>query len=145
MPQEYQPVAYEFTLALFYRTLADLRAFQPDLAREFRQASLDMTVHGRTREDALKRLADRLDNRDFRDLATTVAQSERHGTPLADSIRKLANSFRVQTIAAMQAKMARLPVLMLLPTLVFVLPGILVIVGGPALVQITEMLQDVVD
>ena len=123
------------------RTVADLKSFQPDLANELRQASLDMSVHGRTREDALGRLAGRLDSREFRDLATTVSQSERHGTPLADSLRKLASSIRVQAIATMQARLARLPVLLILPTLAFVLPGIMVIVGGPAFVQLVESLD----
>lgn len=124
------------------RTVADLKSFRPDLARELREASLEMSVHGRTREEALDRLAGRLDNQDFRDLATTVAQSERHGTPLADSLRKLANSVRVKTMAEMQAKMARLPVLLILPTLAFVLPGIMVIVGGPAFVQLMGSLDE---
>ena len=124
------------------RTVADLKSFRPDLARELREASLEMSVHGRTREDALDRLAGRLDNQDFRDLATTVAQSERHGTPLADSLRKLANSVRVKTMAEMPAKMARLPVLLILPTLAFVLPGIMVIVGGPAFVQLMGSLDE---
>lgn len=124
------------------RTVADLKSFQPDIANELRQANLDMSVHGRTREDALGRLAARLDSREFRDLATTVSQSERHGTPLADSLRKLAGSVRVQAIASMQARLARLPVLLILPTLAFVLPGIMVIVGGPAFVQLIQSLEE---
>lgn len=123
------------------RAVADLKSFRPDLASELRHASLEMSVHGRTRDDALSRLATQLDSRDLRDFATTVAQSERHGTPLADSLRKLAASVRVQVIAAMQAKVARLPVLLILPTLAFVLPGIIVIVGGPAFVHLVENLE----
>lgn len=124
------------------RTVADLKAFQPDLANELREVSLDMNVHGRTRQQALVRMAERLDDQNFRDLATTVSQSERHGTPLADSLRKLGSSMRVETITAMQAKMSRLPVLLILPTLAFVLPGIMVIVGGPAFVQLMDSLSD---
>ena len=124
------------------RTVADLKSFQPDLANELREVSLDMNVHGRTREQALVRMAERLDDQNFRDLATTVSQSERHGTPLADSLRKLGSSMRVETITAMQAKMSRLPVLLILPTLAFVLPGIMVIVGGPAFVQLMDSLSD---
>ncbi|MCY4012685.1 MAG: type II secretion system F family protein [Gammaproteobacteria bacterium] len=124
------------------RTLADLRMFRPELAAELRQASLDMSVHGRTRGDALERLAARLGSRDLRDLATTVDQSERHGTPLADALRKLGGSLRVQQIAAMQGKMARLPVLLVLPTVAGVLPGIMVIVAGPAFVKLTESLGE---
>ena len=122
------------------RTVENLNSFQPDLAREFRQAILDMSVHGRTREDALRRLANRLDSQDFRDLATTVAQSDRHGTPLADAMRKLASSIRVDAISRMQEKMARLPILLLLPSIAFLLPGIMVIIGGPAFLQLTKSL-----
>ena len=119
------------------RTVDNLRTFQPDLARELGQASLDMSVHGRSRQDALGRLAARLDSQNFKDLAVTVAQSERHGTPLADSLRKLAGSIRVQTIARMQEKMGRLPTLLILPSIAFLLPGIMVIVGGPAIMQMS--------
>ena len=125
------------------RTLGDLRMFRPELAAELRQASLDMSVHGRARGDALERLATRLDSRDLRDLATTVGQAERHGTPLADALRKLGGSLRVQQIATMQGRMARLPVLLILPTIAGVLPGIIVIVAGPAFIRLTESLGEV--
>ena len=125
------------------RTVDNLKTFQPDLARELGQASLDMSVHGRTRADALGRLAARLDSQDFKDLAVTVSQSERHGTPLADALRKLAGSMRVQSVARMQEKMGRLPTLLIVPSIAFVLPGILVIVGGPAFVQMTTSLGNV--
>lgn len=123
------------------RTVENLRSFQPELAKEFGQVVLDMSLHGRTREEALDRLAKRLDNQTFRDLTTTVAQSERHGTPLADSLRKLGGSVRVEAISKMQEKMARLPTFLILPSIAFILPGIMVIVGGPAIVQLMETMQ----
>ena len=122
------------------RTVDSLQSLQPDLAKEFGQAVLDMNVHGRSREEALGRLAERVDCQSFRDLAMTVAQSERHGTPLADALRKLAGSVRVETISRMQEKMARLPTLLIIPSIACILPGILVIVGGPAMVHLTQSL-----
>lgn len=122
------------------RCVQDLRVFQPDLAGELETTSLDMSVQGRTREEALDRLATRLDSQAFRDLATTVGQSERHGLPTADALRKLGASLRVQALATMQAKVARLPTLLILPTIAFVLPGIIVLVAGPALRRLTEQL-----
>ncbi len=118
------------------RTVANLKSFQPDLAKELGQAVLDMNVHGRTREEALTRLAERVDSQNFKDMATTVTQSERHGTPLADSLRKLAGSVRVETVSRMQEKMARLPTLLIVPSISCILPGIMVIVGGPAMLQL---------
>ena len=122
------------------RTVNDLKTFQPTLAAELGQASLDMSVHGRTREDALGRVAERLDSQDLRDLTTTVVQSERHGTPVADALRKLANSVRVQTISRMQTKMARLPTMLVLPSIACLLPGILVLVGGPSMLKLMNEL-----
>lgn len=126
-----------------HRAVTDLRTFQPVLAEELGQASLDVSVHGRTREDAMGRVADRLDSTEFRDFATTVAQSERHGTPIAESLRKLASSLRIDTIARMQAKMARLPTLLLLPSVALLLPGIMVIVGGPSILKLIEQLGEI--
>lgn len=122
------------------RTVNDLKTFQPTLAAELGQASLDMSVHGRTREDALGRVAERLDSQDMRDLTTTVVQSERHGTPIADALRKLANSVRVQSISRMQTKMARLPTLLVLPSIACLLPGIIVLVGGPSMLKLMDEL-----
>ncbi len=125
------------------RTINDLRAFRPALADELGQASLDMRIHGMNREEALGRVAQRLDLQSMKDLTTTVAQSERQGTPAADALRRLSSSVRVEMITEMQAKMARLPTLLILPSMVFLLPGLLVIVVGPAFVQIVRDLGGV--
>ena len=125
------------------RTVEDLKTFQPVLAAELGQASLDMSVHGRSRDDALTRVAERLDSREIRDLAITVAQSERHGTPTADALRNLAGSARVDALARVEAKIARLPTLMVLPSIACLLPGFLIIVGGPAMIQLVGELQTI--
>lgn len=118
------------------RTVSDLRAFRPALADELGQASLDMRIHGLNRQEALSRVAQRLDLQSLKDLTTTVAQSERQGTPAADALRRLSSSVRVEMLTGMQAKMARLPVYLILPSMVFLLPGLLVIVAGPAFVKL---------
>ena len=125
------------------RTVDDLKTFHPALAAELGRAGLDMTVHGRTREEALGRVADRLDSQDIRDLATTVAQAERHGTPTADALRKLSDTVRLEMISRMQMKTARLPTLLIVPSIVGLLPGILVIIGGPSMLRLTEELQSI--
>ena len=120
------------------RAVSDLRSFQPALADELGQASLNMRIHGLNREEALGQVAQRLDLQFLKDLTTTVVQSERQGTPTADALRRLSRSVRVEILANIQAKMARLPTLLIIPSMVFLLPGLLVLVGGPALVQLIE-------
>ena len=72
-----------------------------------------------------------------------MSQSERQGTPAAEALRRLSSSVRVEMITDMQAKMARLPTLLIIPSMVFLLPGLLVIIGGPAFVQLTQGLSGV--
>lgn len=122
------------------RTVSDLGSFRPALADELGQASLDMRIHGLNREEALGRVAQRLDLQSLKDLTTTVAQSERQGTPASDALRRLSSSVRVEMITNMQAKMARLPTLLIIPSMTFMLPGLLVLVGAPAFVQLVEQL-----
>ena len=59
---------------------------------------------------------------------------------VADSLRKLAQSLRVETVSRTQAKMARLPTLLILPAIGGLLPGIFVIAGGPSIVQLMDQL-----
>lgn len=125
------------------RTVNDLSAFRPALAHELGQASLNMRIHGLNREEALGEVAKRLDIQALKDLTTTVAQSERQGTPAADALRRLSRSVRVEMVTDMQTKMARLPTLLIIPSMVFLLPGLLVIVGGPAFVRLIEGLSAV--
>jgi len=125
------------------RTVENLGLLHPDLEAEFNQVLLDLRVHGRTRGEALGRLAERLDSHHFRDLAMTVDQSERHGTPLADALRRLGSSIRVESIARVQEKMARLPTLLVVPSIAGILPGILLIVGGPAFLKLGENIATV--
>ena len=102
----------------------DLRMFRPELAAELRQASLDMSVHGRARgrrartpRDAPRQPGPARPGDDG-----GPGGAARHAA-LADALRKLGGSLRVQQIATMQGRMARLPVLLILPTMAGVLPG----------------------
>ena len=124
------------------RTVDSLMFLWPDLARELRRAVVDISVHGRMREDAIARLSDRIDSDELKDLGTIVGQSERHGTPLADALRKLASSLRISRTTEMQEKAGRLPTLLVLPTIAGMIPGLMVIVAGPSFMELSTSLAD---
>lgn len=123
------------------RTVASLMYLWPDLARELRRALIDISVHGRPRADALARVSARIDSEELRDLGTIVGQSDRYGTPLADALRKLASSLRISRTTQIQEKAGRLPTLLVLPTIGGMIPGLMVIVAGPAFSQLSSSLQ----
>jgi len=68
-------------------------------------------------------------------LGAMLAQSMQYGTPLAQALRALAAESRAMMLNRFEARAARLPVLLTLPMIVFILPCVFIVVGAPAIVQ----------
>jgi tight adherence protein C len=68
-------------------------------------------------------------------LGTTLVQSMQYGTPLTQSMRALSAEIRQDSLTRFEARAARLGVLLTLPMVVFILPCVFLVVGGPAVVQ----------
>ncbi len=72
-------------------------------------------------------------------LSTTLVQSMQYGTPLTDAMRVLSAEMRQDTLTRFEAKAARLGVLLTVPMILFMLPCVFLIVGGPAIVQVLRI------
>lgn len=73
-----------------------------------------------------------------RGLVTTMLQSERFGTPIAQSLRVLSTEFRDQRMMAAESKAAKLPVLLTIPMMLFILPVLFIVLLGPAALSIMD-------
>jgi tight adherence protein C len=102
-----------------------LTANELQLMADSRQALLNMG--SRTGIDGLARLG------------TTLVQSMQYGTPLTDSMRVLSAELRQDTLTRFETRAARLGVLLTLPMVVFILPCVFLVVGGPAVVQVLRI------
>jgi tight adherence protein C len=71
-------------------------------------------------------------------LAATLLQSAQYGTPLTEALRSLAAELRVESITRFEARAARMPVLLTLPMVAFILPTLFMIVGGPAAIEVVH-------
>ena len=69
-------------------------------------------------------------------LGGTLAQTIQYGTPISQALRVLAAEMRQQTLTRFEEKASRLPVLLTIPMIIFILPCIFLIVGGPAVVSV---------
>jgi tight adherence protein C len=69
-------------------------------------------------------------------LGSTLAQSLKYGTPLTQALRVLAAEMRQTMLTQFEAKAAKIPVLLTIPMILFILPCIFVVVAGPAAVQV---------
>ena len=113
-------------------TVADeMTPIEPNLAGEFRLMEGELRL-GANRRTVLQEFYERSAVEGLRNLALTLLQSDRYGTPLTQSMKNIAGSERDERASRSVARAERLPVLMTLPMLVFVVPGTILLVAGPA-------------
>jgi tight adherence protein C len=85
-------------------------------------------------------LAERTDMLAFRSLVTTLLQSEKFGTSLTDTLRVLSEDFRHTRLMLAEEKAGRLPVLMTIPLITLLLPALFLIIMGPAIINVLNVL-----
>ena len=74
-------------------------------------------------------------------LGTTLAQSVQYGTPVSQALRTLSAELRQELLTKFEERAARLPVLLTMPMILFILPTVFLIVGGPAAIQVVHSLR----
>ncbi len=111
----------------------------PELADELGLTAIELSFLP-NRRDALQNLAKRVETPSIRGLVNTLAQTEKYGTPLAQALRVLAGEFRNMRMMKAEEKAARLPAILTVPMIVFILPPLFVILLGPAIIQVLAAL-----
>ena len=112
----------------------EMKTAMRDLATEFEITSAELRVLG-DRRQALLNFADRVNLQAVRSIVATLTQTMRYGTPLAQSLRLLAAEMRTARLLRMEERAARMPVLLTLPLMGFILPSLVIICAGPAILQ----------
>lgn len=121
--------------AAMMRVSRELGPNAPELADEFGLTAIELGFLP-NRRDALGNLTKRVDTPSVRGLVTTLAQTEKYGTPLAQALRVLASEFRHTRMMKAEEKAARLPAILTVPMMLFILPPLFVILIGPAIIQV---------
>lgn len=121
--------------AAIQRVGNELHISHPELGDEFTLVSLELRA-GKSREEALRALADRTGVEQVRALSAILIQSEHFGTSIASALREHAKEMRLIRIQTAKEKAAKLPVKLLFPLLFFIFPALFLVVLGPAAVRI---------
>lgn len=93
------------------------------------------------RREAFRNFADRTGVEGARRVSSMLAQSMRYGTPLSQALRSVALDLRRERMVALEAKAVRLPVLLTLPLILFVLPTLIIVLTGPAMLQLMDTIH----
>lgn len=109
------------------------------LADELARAR-DETQVGKTRAQALKDMAARLEMREIKTFVAAVAQAESFGTSIVRVLRAQSVMARAAKVQAVREQAARLPVTLLFPLVFFVFPAIFVVLLGPSLIRLMTAL-----
>lgn len=125
--------------AALSRVSRELDKAQPAIADEF---SLTATELGflPDRKEALRNLAHRVNLPTVRGVVSTLQQTEKYGTPLAQSLRVLAAEFREQRVLKAEEKAARLPATLTVPLVLFILPSLFIVLIGPAIIKTIDQI-----
>jgi len=123
--------------AAFERVARELGRAYPELGDEFQLTSIELSFLTERRQ-AFENLAYRVNLDSVQGVVTTMIQTERYGTPLASALRVLSAEFRNERMMRAEEKAARLPAIMTVPLILFILPVLFVVILGPAACSISD-------
>ncbi len=119
------------------RVAAEIRVSSPPCAMELSLTHSELRVLS-DRRTALINMGKRTGLLSLQRLAGTLAQALQYGTPLSQALRSLGAELRGEALTRFEARAARLPVLMTLPMILFILPCVFLVVAGPAVLSVID-------
>lgn len=126
--------------AAFSRVSKELGRAYPELGEEFALTSIELSFLSERRQ-AFENLAYRVDLEAVKGVVTTMIQTEKYGTPLASALRVLSAEFRNERMMRAEEKAARLPAIMTVPLIMFILPVLFIVILGPAACSIADAMS----
>jgi tight adherence protein C len=117
--------------AAFSRVSKELGRAYPELGEEFALTSIELGFLTERRQ-AFENLSYRVNLEAVKGVVTTMIQTEKYGTPLASALRVLSAEFRNERMMRAEEKAARLPAIMTVPLILFILPVLFIVILGPA-------------
>lgn len=119
------------------RVVPELWRAQPTMAEELALTSADLKILP-SRDTALRRLSARVAVPAVHSVVTTLSQTLRFGTPLAQALRVVASELRNNALIRLEERANKMPVLMTIPMVLFILPSVFLIIGGPSALRLID-------
>jgi len=120
--------------AAIARISREMARTNPDLAQEFYLSALEMRA-GASRIEALRNLALRARLKDLESLVSMLIQADKFGTSLAESLRVQSDMMRSHRIQRAEEHASKIPVKMSLPLILCIFPTLIMVLLGPAVIQ----------
>lgn len=129
-----------YSLSATLRCVAtELKTISPAIADELEFTFQETQIQSDTIA-ALRNLAERTGVESLRALSATLIQSHRYGTPITQSLKVLAKSERTARMLRLEEQGAKLAVKITIPMMLLILPAVMLLLGGPAFMHVSEAL-----
>ncbi|GAA5065151.1 type II secretion system F family protein [Roseibacterium beibuensis] len=121
------------------RVAKEIESSYPALAEEFLMVAYEMKA-GKDKTRVLRDMSERVDIQDINSFVTTLIQSATFGTSVAEALRVYASEMRDKRVMRAEEKANKLPTKLTLATMMFCVPPLLIILIGPSVYGIAQML-----
>ena len=95
------------------------------------------------RREAFRNFAEGTGVQGARRVATMLSQSMKYGTPLSQALRSVATDLRRERMISLEAKAAKLPAMLTLPLIVFIMPTLFIVLIGPAILHLGDIMAKI--
>ena len=116
----------------------ELRVAHPDMHYELDLVNLEIRV-GRSREDALRNLAERTGVDDIRSFVALLIQADRYGSSIGKAIRVFADSLRTKRRQRAEQASQKATLKLLIPLTGFLFPVIILVILAPAILNLIDL------
>ena len=120
------------------RVCAELRTSGPIISAELKLLTLELRA-GKKRSDALRALSERVGLDDLSSLTSLLVQADVFGISVGRTLRVYSDAMRTKRSQRAEEKAAKLPVLLLLPLVLFILPALFIAIMGPAVILFIDV------
>lgn len=123
--------------AALARVTREIANSAPELAEDLGLLSIELNFLNERRQ-AYENVVNRTGLKELNALMNTLLQSEKYGTPLSQGLRVLSDEMRTERLAKAEEKAARLPAILTVPMIIFILPFLFIVLMGPAIMRISD-------
>jgi len=123
----------------FERVAQEMLSTNKEISEELNLTAVELSIMPE-RSEALNNLLRRTDVPAIESVVSTLNQTERYGTPLAQSFRVLSSDFRDARLLMAEEKAAKLPATLTVPMIGFIFPCLFAVLLGPAVIQTMDTL-----
>ena len=122
----------------FRRVAAEIGSQSVELAEELSLTTAELS-YLQERRHAYDNLAERTGVDGVKAAVTALTQAEKYGTPLAHSLRVMADENREMRMIEAEKKAAALPPKLTVPMILFFLPVLFAVIMGPAVMKVMDL------